>query len=154
MLLRISKFGVGVLASVVAVIVAAVVVVLLRLNAAPVEVDFLSPYVADALTFGDGAYLVDFERTELAFDRSRPGFVVQVGDARLLDRDGNTMMTLPRLSVDLALRDLLRGELRTRAVEVSDLKLRVVRHEDRSLSLRTLDPRFPGRSRPRSTLMS
>lgn len=148
MLLSISKFGVRAVAFGVAVVITAVVVVLLRLAAAPIEVDFLSPYVADALTFGDGAYRVDFERTELTFDQHRPGFVIQVGDARLLDGDGNTMMTLPRLSVDFALRDLLRGDFRTRVVMVSDLKLRLVRHEDRALSLRALDPPAAGAEAP------
>jgi hypothetical protein len=111
-------------------LVALGVVLAIRLSRGPIDLDFLTPYLADALGTPDGAWRASIGGTQLAWDSEEDDLDLAVLDVELTARDGGTIASVPRLSVRFRVAPLFRGELRLRSVDVIEPRLTVRRNAD------------------------
>lgn len=101
-----------------------------RLSAGPVSLGPLAPYVVDALMPEDAAFRLELGETSLRWRAGSANLAFQVEDLRLIDPDGAVFLRLPAASAGLGGPDLLKGEIRIRALTVSGLDLSLVRETD------------------------
>jgi len=93
-------------------------VLAVRLSQGPIDLDVLSPHLADAFAAPDGAWRATIGGTQLAWDAEEDDLDLVVRDVHLLARDGGAVATVPSLSVRFAIAPLFRGQLRLRSVDV------------------------------------
>jgi hypothetical protein len=117
-----------------------------RLASAPIELGWLSPYIEEALSARDGAFMVRLERTVLAWDSEEKLLEVRAQEVRAIV-DGRTIASVPEMSVTLSGLRLLRGELSPRALRLLRPRLVVVRNLDGSFELGFGDSRPGDRQR-------
>ena len=102
---------------------------LIRLNIAPLSIDFLKPFISDTLTVGDQEYRIEFDEGEL--DLGKPGNLendwsfldLEVSGLRLIDSAGAQLLNLPRGRMRLSGIALLSGSLTPASLEVEGLDL-------------------------------
>ena len=106
-------FAVRLLLRFVAALIAALSIVLaasaLRLSYGPVSVEFLSPFLRDALSAGDAAFTIDFEETTLGWPAWNRTFELRARRVRVLTPEGELLASAPEILVGLSGRALLRG---------------------------------------------
>ncbi|WP_142849713.1 AsmA-like C-terminal domain-containing protein [Telmatospirillum sp. J64-1] len=101
-----------------------------RLAQAPLTVDFLNPYISEALSAADGSVRVELDSTVLAWGGAQRALSVRALNVRALDSRGRRMVSLPELALTLSGPALLRGELAPRSIELSNMRIRLVREAD------------------------
>ena len=127
---RVGRFLLRVVGVVFGGVVALVVILAIRLSRGPIDLDFLSPYLADALGAPDGSWRASIGGTQLAWDSEEDDLDLAVHDVELSARDGGAIASVPRLSVRFRVAPLFRGELRLRSVDVIAPRLTVRRNAD------------------------
>lgn len=95
----------GALTAIAALLLAAFV---WRLSQGPVALDFLGPYVADAIAGARPGLAADIDHTLVSLEQGGTVDIVARG-VRLRRHDGEARLTLPELSLGLSLRAALRG---------------------------------------------
>jgi len=103
---------------------------LVRLSRGPLSLDFLTPYVVDALEPADGSLRIGIGATELIWTDRWYDVDLSVRDVTARDAQGATIASLDALAMELSVRALLRGLIAPREVEVTGPQLVVVRDED------------------------
>jgi len=106
-----------------------------RLARGPIALDFLTPYLEQALRPVDGSVTVTLQTTELAWEWRRRRIDLHVHGVRVLAPSGETVAELPMLGLRLSVRALLRGIVAPREIEVFGPHLRLVRQPGGGLDL-------------------
>lgn len=98
-----------------------------RLNAGPVEVHFLTPYLESALKPDSGEYDISIGATELRWGGWDRTVDLTVSDVRGVDGDGVTVATVPNLSIEISGPALLRGMIAPRRIRITSPTIRLYR---------------------------
>lgn len=105
-----------------------------HLSEGPISVAFLTPYVEDALAAPDKSYTVQLDDTVLGLDESRYLDIRAIG-VRLVGSGGQTLASIPEISITLSPRAMVRGVLGLRRVAIRRPVLRLTRGSDGKLDL-------------------
>lgn len=120
----------GVATLLVLLAVLGVAALLVRLSRGPLSLDFLTPYVIEALEPADGSLHVSIGATELVWTDRWYDVDLNARDVSARDASGTTIASLDALAMELSVRALLRGLIAPRGVEITGPQLMVVRDED------------------------
>lgn len=114
------------------------------LSTAPLRVDFLTPYLEAAMA--DAPVGLALGGTELHWQGFERPLVLVARDVDLFDplEPGRSLATVPRMAVTLSGRDLIRGRLVPRRLDLVEPSLFVERRDDGVLSLALGAPDGPG----------
>ncbi|MGH6913459.1 MAG: hypothetical protein ACREH3_07095, partial [Geminicoccales bacterium] len=124
------------LAVLVTVLTVAISLFAWRIASGPLPLDWLTPYIAGALSAEDGSVEVAVGGTELRRSRDVDLVELVVVDVRATGADGALLAELPELEIGLSLRALLRGMIAVARLEATAPHLVLVRREDGSIGLR------------------
>ena len=105
----------------------------LRLSQGPIDLDFLTPYIENALSTPDAG--VRLERTVLARDDKDRDVDIRVTMARISMPDGTVAAVIPEMNVTLSFSALLRGAIAPRSLEMIEPALYLIRDTDGALRL-------------------
>lgn len=110
-------------------------VLIWRLSSGPISLDFLSPYVKEAL-HGDGSpYRVDFDHTVLTWGGWRRALDVRITGVRIAEADGRTLVQAPQVSLGLNQAALLRGVIALSSIELIGPQVKLLRRREGGLGL-------------------
>jgi len=125
--------GVSVLRAIAATVCLLAVVVAAaawRLSQGPVSLAFLTPYVAEAMRFGNADLTVALDDTVLTWAGWDRALDIRAVNLEIADRESAHLATIPELSFGLSLRDLLTGRVVPTSLDVIGLDLFVSRDQD------------------------
>lgn len=105
-----------------------------RLSAGPVSLDFLAPYVAEALAGGQEGLVVRVDHTLVSLSRG-PVIEIVARGVHLGRRDGGAQLALPELWLGLSLRAALEGVVAPTGIVVNEPELYLERAEDGTFHL-------------------
>lgn len=105
-------------------------VVAWRLTSGPVSISFLTPYFENALTSGDGTFLIDVDDTILTWVGDDQTVDLQLKGARVLTKDGKLVAAIPDLSVSLSASALLKQKIAPESLSIKKPSLTIVRKFD------------------------
>ena len=109
----------------------------LRLGAGPVEINFVSPWLASAIEQNIGqSHRVVIGGTQIERDDAGRT-AVRIRDMQIRDTDGVVVASAPKAEVALSGESLLRGELRARRVSLVGAELSVRIEEDGQITIST-----------------
>ena len=123
------------LAVLVTALTAAIALFAWRIASGPVALDWLTPYIADALGDQKEGIQVTVGATELRLSDDIDLVELVVVDVRARGRDGRLLAELPEVEVSLSLRALLRGMIAVARLEATAPHLVLLRREDGSIGL-------------------
>jgi hypothetical protein len=103
---------------------------LVRLSRGPISLDFLTPWVVEALQPPDGSFRVAVGATELVWTERWHDVDLTVREVVISDRDGTTVASFPSLAMEMSVGALLHGELAPSEIELVSPELRLVREPD------------------------
>jgi hypothetical protein len=101
-----------------------------RLSQGPLPLNFLSPYVADALQGIDPGIDVAIGETVVIWSQTAHTLQLRARDVRVRATGGEERAAVPEISVALSMPALLHGMLAPSSLEVQGLKLRLIRTAD------------------------
>lgn len=104
----------------------ALLVLLWHLGKGPVRVNFLRPYIIQALTNETSSYDLSVGSVNLELVHSVQPVKIIAKNVSFQDKDGNYLVEAPRLSLSFSARALLKGMLAPSAVEIEKPKIRIV----------------------------
>ncbi|MEW6271851.1 MAG: hypothetical protein AB1689_21420, partial [Thermodesulfobacteriota bacterium] len=119
----------------IALVLLLVAALLVRLSRGPISLDFVTPWVVEALQPADGAFRVSVGATEMVWTERWHDVDLSVRDVAFRDPGGATVASFPELAMELSLGALLHGELAPREIEVVGPHLRLLREPDGSVGL-------------------
>lgn len=106
-----------------------------RLSSGPISLDFLSPYVKEAL-HGDGSpYRIDFDHTVLTWGGWSRALDVRMTGVRIAEADGRTLVEAPQVSLGLNRAALLRGVIALSSIELIGPQVKLLRRREGKLGL-------------------
>ena len=114
----------------IAVVALVVGVVFWRLTEGPVAIDFLVPYVEEALGDIDENANVEVAETLLAWNPSQKAVEIRVRQAVARDTDGAVVASFPDVGVELSLRALAQGTFAPTEIEVTGARIYLIRDVD------------------------
>jgi len=120
-----------------------------RLSSGPIPLDFMTPYLENALKSEDGEFAIKLKTTRLAWDSEDRALQIRLLGATAIGESGEVLAEVPELVATLAGQALLKGQLAPRSITVMGPSLTSIRRADGSL---TFD--LPKDTRPQSTFMS
>ena len=100
-----------------------------RLSRGPLALDFLGPYVADAIAGARPGLAADIDHTLVSLEQGGTIDIVARG-VRLRRHDGEAQLTLPELSLGLSLRAALRGVIAPTRIVLRQPRLHLERARD------------------------
>jgi len=100
-----------------------------RLSMGPLALDFLGPYVADAIASAQPGLLARIDHTLVSLEQGGTVDIVARG-VRLRRREGDAQLTLPELSLGLSLRAALMGVIAPTRIVLRQPELRLERGTD------------------------
>lgn len=129
------------LSALIACFVVAVAFVAWQLSQGPVSLDFLTPYLEDAMRDADQDWRVDVGEVVLMND-----FRVHARAVSLLDQQGKQLLQVPDLVVRPSLQGLLHGFAAVGAIEITGAEASVIRRADGTfgISVAGAPPTQPG----------
>ena len=101
-----------------------------RLSVGPLYLDFLTPYVAQALSENRDPYQFTIDHTVLVWEGWDRALKVRIVGMVVSGDDGIPIAKAPNLTVGLSVPALLRGVIAPTSVEFTAPDLTIVRHED------------------------
>jgi hypothetical protein len=126
---RTSKLLLEFLALVVAGITVIAVLVGFRLASGPVQLDFLTPHIEQALSAPDGSYRVRLDRTVLIWGGWERTIDLRARGVRMIGADGAERASVPELSLRLSLRAMIRGLFAPASLELIGPKFAIMQTE-------------------------
>lgn len=96
----------------------------------PVKLTFLTPYVEQALSPADSTIAVEIDETELQWAGWARAANISVSNVRVLDLERRVIAELPKVSLGLSLRAMLRGRIAPTYFEIVRPSVFVVRNAD------------------------
>ncbi len=130
-----TRFVVNAVAAVVAATAIITAAAAWRLASGPVSLNFLTPYVQDALRQSDSPYRVEFSETILTWAGWERTLDIRILDVRAVGPGGGLAATAPEISIALSVPALLRGIVAPTSLEVIEPKVRIVRGPDGRIEL-------------------
>jgi uncharacterized protein YhdP len=112
-----------------------------RIASGPLPLDWLTPYIAEALSDEDEGIEVSVGATELRLSDDVDLVELVVVDVRARGEDGALLVSLPEVEIGLSLRALLRGMIAVARLEAIAPHLVLLRREDGSIGLQGADAR-------------
>lgn len=106
-----------------------------RLHAGPVPLDFLTPHLEDALKTEGRGYTVDIDQTAAVWAGWRNAVDIIATEVVVTAPDGSTLARLPKLSLGLSLRALIRGNVAPTSLDAIGPNIRVIRQENGEFAL-------------------
>ncbi len=100
-----------------------------RLSMGPLALDFLGPYVADAIASAQPGLVARIDHTLVSLEQGGTVDIVARG-VRLRRRDGDAQLTLPEVSLGLSLRAALMGVVAPTRIVLRQPELRLERGRD------------------------
>jgi hypothetical protein len=100
-----------------------------RLSEGPLPLDFISPYIEDALRFQGGGG-VKLQSTILAWDENERTFDIRAVGVSLISDKGDTIAAVPELSFTISAPGLARGLVVPRMVKLRKPSIHLVREKD------------------------
>ena len=97
-----------------------------HLGKGPVEVNFLRPYITQALTNETSSYELSIGAVNLELVHSVQPVRVSAKDVKFIDNDGEYVVHAPRLALDFSARALLKGMLAPSSIEIDNPKIDIV----------------------------
>ncbi|MCW5730706.1 MAG: AsmA-like C-terminal domain-containing protein [Alphaproteobacteria bacterium] len=101
-----------------------------RLQAGPISLAFLTPYLNEALSIGNAGFRAEVEDTVLRWEGWARTLGIQAVNVRLLRGDGSLIAAVPRLNLDLSARALLEGQLAPTEIAIIGVTAILTRHAD------------------------
>lgn len=101
-----------------------------RLHAGPVPLDFLTPHLEEALKAEGRGYTVDIDETVAVWAGWRNAVDIIASDVVVTAPDGSMLAHVPKLSLGLSLRALVRGSLAPTSLDAIGPNVRVIRQEN------------------------
>lgn len=98
-----------------------------RLSQGPLALDFLTPYIEDALADPAGGFTVRLERTQLTWAGWEKALDLRAVGVHALVRDRGVVASVPEVAVTMSGRALLRAELAPSAIEIIGPRIRLFR---------------------------
>jgi hypothetical protein len=135
MIRRSTKIALEVLLGLTLLIVVPAGILLWRLASEPVALDFLTPYLEEALEDALPNSQVTIGATQLQWRGWSHSLNLKAEGVRILDADGEIGLSLPSLSLRLSTRALAHGIVTPSVVEIHDAVLFLVRELDGSIRL-------------------
>lgn len=109
------------------VVVAGAALLAWRLSQGPLPLDFLTPYIEDALADPEGAFSVRLERTELTWGGWGESVDLRAVGVHAVSGDEGVIASVPEIAVFVSGRALLRGDLAVSGVEMIGPRIRLFR---------------------------
>ena len=106
-----------------------------RLTSGPVSLDFMTPWVQEALADPEHGISVSVEHTMLSHEPGSGTVDLVAQGVRLRRTDGSAEVVLPRVALDLSVRAALRGTLAPTRVVLTAPQLRLTREPDGTIHL-------------------
>ena len=106
-----------------------------RLHTGPVDLEFLTPHLEEALKTEGRGYEVDIEKTEAIWAGWANAVDIVATNVVVTAPDGLTLARIPQLSLGLSVRALLRGNLAPTSFDVIGPSIRVIRRENGEFAL-------------------
>ncbi len=131
MIRRTTRIVIEVVAAIVGVILLTAGFAAWRLTSGPIPLDFLTPYVTQALS--SESVRIEFHNTVLAWQGWRRAVEVEVRDVRVRGSDGAILASAPELAVRFSLRALASGRIEPTALDLQGAKVVVQRDADGNL---------------------
>ncbi len=103
----------------------ALLVLLWHLGKGPIQVNFLRPYIIQALTNETSSYDLSVGSVNLELVHSVQPVKIIAKDVRFQDKDEKYLVEAPRLSLSFSARALLKGMLAPSAVEIEEPKMHI-----------------------------
>ena len=125
-----SKFLLRLLAAMVAAFAIVLAAVVWRLSSGPLSLTFLSPYLRDALTYGESGLTADVQDTVLTWGGFDHTLEIRAIGVRLLRKDGTPLASIPQISMHFSAKALLHARLAPTSLEVIGGKGLITRNED------------------------
>jgi hypothetical protein len=116
-----------VMGALVAALVLAVVLLAVRLEFGPIEVDFLTPMLVAYLNTQADPLTVEIDRTSLSWVKGRSTVDLIGAQLRIADPSGNNVVSIPELSVSVNLRALIAGRFAASRIAIFGPHLRLIR---------------------------
>lgn len=119
-----------------ALVISAVVLTALaawRLAQGPVTLDFLNPYIQEALSAADGTFRVEVAHTMLTWAGWKRALDLRAADVRFFSGDKGLVAAVPELSLSLSGPALAQGVVAPRTIEVFGARVRLFRDADGAL---------------------
>jgi hypothetical protein len=113
--------------AVVGAILLALVLIAIRLEFGPIDVDFLTPALVDYLNAKADPLTVQIERTSLSWTAGASTIEVIGSGLRVADPSGRDIVSIPKLSLSVSLRALGSGRFALSRVAVQGPRLRLIR---------------------------
>lgn len=114
--------------------------VLWRLSSAPLSLDTLTPYLAEALSEAREPYDFTIDHTVLEWEGWDRALNVRIAGMVVRDADGTAVANAPDLIVGLSVPALLRGVVAPTSVAFKAPDLTIVRHQDGRFALESAEP--------------
>lgn len=111
----------------------AIVLLAWRLSTGPMEIDFATPYIEDALA--GQPVRVEIGSTALRWDGFSRPFTVVARDVRIASLEGRPIASIPEISSDLSLPKLLRGVVAPSRIDLVGPRVRILRLENGDFTL-------------------
>lgn len=103
----------------------ALLVLLWHLGKGPVKINFLRPYIIQALTNETSSYDLSVGSVNLELVHSVQPVEIIAKDVQFTDKNGNYVVNAPRLSLSFSARALLKGLLAPSAIEVEEPEMHI-----------------------------
>ena len=111
----------------VAALLLGLVLIAVRLEFGPIEVDYLTPMLVDYLSVVADPLSVRIERTSLSWSEGRSTIDVIGSGLRVADATGSEIISLPKLSLSVSLRALMAGRFALSRVAVIGPRVQLIR---------------------------
>lgn len=106
-----------------------------RLGQGPVRLNWLTPYLEEALSAPQAGVRLRIGSTEIAWENASRVLDLRVRDASVVDANDGVLARFSKLGLSLEPAPLLAGRIRPRAIDVFEPHLRLVRDTDGSVRL-------------------
>ncbi len=101
-----------------------------RLSQGPVALDFLTPYVTEAMSAADGSFRIEIDGTVLTWAGWQRALDLRARGVRAVSAEKGVIAAVPEVSLTLSGRALLRGMIAPATVEVFGPHIRLFRSAD------------------------
>lgn len=132
MLRRSSRLLLEFVAGTFAIVALVIGVTLWRLSEGPLSVDFLTPYLEQALADVEKGLEVEVEETVLVWADWTRNPDVRARNIRVRNSDGLTLVALPEVAVGLSLHALVNGVVAPTSIAIFDAQVTLIREQDGS----------------------
>ena len=131
----IIKYFLWTLAGLVVLLLSLGGLLLWRLAAGPMSVNFLTPYLEEALAASFSGRHIAVQDSVLVWHRQAYRLEFQARQVRVIAYDGTTIATLPIVDITLNLKALVRGTVALKTINLESVRVSLVRASDGTFGL-------------------